>query len=274
MQEDNPDVRYYCQVKEDGDLLDRYNDKNMEDNYSIEPSAGSRDNSAYAKLSDKYAVIYGMDGEIDSFFEIRQGVKGGNAGKKLTLTLPQNTGQVSSKGSEPGRLNLIEILERKGFSREKLERHKYLSMLGNYKALIELPFRAKIEDEFGISLSDYSVREQLQFVNFLSSRTVEEVEKVKGFLNKAENGNGKINRIKSFLSLEMDRDNGQRILEIGEKTDKKDAELVFAKIVELLDWAEREKEALNEELYENKDYEAMAATQKELLRRAHGDSVF
>ncbi|MFH1030516.1 MAG: GNAT family N-acetyltransferase [bacterium] len=250
LQEDDPNFYHECQIYQTEKLLERYNNDELK-KFDIEPLGTSKTHSCYSKLSDKVVAIYGINGEVESAFELER----------------------AKTNKEVKRLTLVEILEKEGFGKDNFDKHEYLAMLGNYKTLIELPFRAKIEDEFGISLSDYSVREQLQFVNFLSSRTVEEVEKIKKFLNNAGNPQGKCDRIKSFLSLEMDRDNGNRILEIGDKFETEDANLVFSKIAEFVSWAEREKEELNEELYKSKDYEAMAATQRELLKRAHSDII-
>lgn len=165
---------------------------------------------------------------------------------------------------QPERLDINEVLESEGFKKENMSEEEYKKMVLTYKTLIELPMREKIEKEFGIELKNFNIREQVQFVNFLSSKTIAEVEKVKEFLNQSENEETKNNRIKSFLSLESDEEMGKKILNIGEKFDIESADAVFAKYAEIINLIQKNKEDL-EALLRNK--KGISDEEKEKITR-------
>lgn len=165
--------------------------------------------------------------------------------QEMSIWLNQRIGNLSDKIREtknvPKRLTLSEILEREGFGKEKMSEEKYNQLLLTYETLIELPMVEKIEQEFGINLEDYSVREQVQFVNFLSTKSVTEVEKVKQFLSQEAGETSKKNRVKTFLSLESGQDIGDKILNLGDQLENQPqtADLLFSEYARLVDSTEQ-----------------------------------
>lgn len=159
--------------------------------------------------------------------------------------------KIKSTKIQPKRLDIEDVLEKEGFKRESMSGVEYEKLILTYKTLIELPMREKIEGEFDIELKNFSIREQVQFVNFLSSKTVEEVERVKRFLNQSKDFEAKNNRIRSFLSLESGEEMGEKILDIGEKLEPENADAIFAKYAEIIDLTEKSRDEL-ENLFKNK----------------------
>lgn len=75
--------------------------------------------------------------------------------------------------------------------------------------------------------------------------------------------------LKCFLSQEFDQNNGQKIIGIGEKLEKIDAQKVFAKISELGDLAQKKDEELASAIYKDNQKEISPSVRGELMRRAH-----
>lgn len=203
--------------------------------------------------------------------------------REMSAWLNQRIGNLSKKIKEtketPERLNISEILEKEGFKKEEMSEEEYNKLLLTYKTLIELPLRASVEKDFEIKLKDYSIREQVQFVNFLSTKTIEEVKRVKDFLNQADDENDKKNRVKSFLSLESGDFSGEDILKIGEEL-KDDPELriiLFSEYAGIVDSAEEKIEEFSKiykevffdkEIDEDKIRESLLREGSELLKKA------
>lgn len=140
--------------------------------------------------------------------------------------------KIQSKKVLTKKLSFQELLKREGLESNLVEDKNFEA---RYRFLLHPVFRKKIEDDFGIELKDFSVRVQVQFLNFLFEKNEEEVKRVIAFL---KNGNG-TDRLKSFLSLEQGgADMGERILAIGEKLPKEAADRVFAKYAEMAEVAE------------------------------------
>ncbi len=193
--------------------------------YDSKEKEQKRNEFSYSKISNKYGVVYTPEGGVDSFFELKEKAGGDNNTEKII----------------PSNLNINDVLENEGFKKENTSEEEYKKMVLTYKTLIELPMREKIENEFGIELKNFNIREQVQFVNFLSSKTIAEVEEVKEFLNQGKSEEAKNNRIKSFLSLESGQEMGNA----------ENADAVFAKYAEIINLAEKNKEEL-EVLLRNK----------------------
>jgi len=163
--------------------------------------------SHYNQLNKEVGVIYNNLFEVDSFFDIKNN-------KRLSLDL---------------------ILEREGYSVANNSPKDLEKIKLTYKTLIGLPLRDRIEEEFGLDLSNFSTREQLQFINFISSENINEIDRTKKFISGSSSSAGKDNRFISFLSLETDNGIGKKIIEIGEKFSKnpESADLLFLKYAEL-----------------------------------------
>ncbi|MFH1030075.1 MAG: hypothetical protein V1770_02340 [bacterium] len=166
--------------------------------------------------------------------------------------------KIKDKKIAPERLSLDEILEKEGFKKDEINKEQYEKILLAYKFLIELPTREKIEKIFKIELNHFNIREQMQFLNFISSKTEKEVEEVKEFLNQSKNSETKHNRIKSFLSLEAGEEMGEKILSIGKKFgyNQKAADSCFTEYSRIIDGANKTAEELcemyNEMIFEKK----------------------
>lgn len=166
-----------------------------------------RERMIYSAVSKETGAIYNSNGEVDSFFDIESGK----------------------------RLNLKKVLENDGFVETENNKEESQQKMTTYKILMQVTLRYKIEEEFKIELDNFSVREQLQFINFISSKSVAEVEHVKKFISGANTQADKNNRFISFLSLESDNGMGDKIIEIGDKLNirSKSADLLFAKYARL-----------------------------------------
>lgn len=241
----------------DRDLLDKYSDISDK---KVEPmdfrpiqSRFAKERElpyyAYNKISKKYGVIYNNRGGIDSFFELLKN----NEAEEL----------------EQKRISIDEILKKEGFSKNSIEPQEYEKIVITYKVLIKPSMRNKIENEFGIKIKEFSIREQIQFVNFLSSKKIEEIERIKQFSDSLEGKDQKNNFIKSFLSLELDRNNGDKIIEIAQKLEKMEAQKVFEKIAELGDLAQKKDEELANIIFKDDSKEISSSVRSELMRRAH-----
>ncbi|MCK5476181.1 MAG: hypothetical protein KAI71_06410 [Candidatus Pacebacteria bacterium] len=220
-----------------------YDNKDLRENYDIisygaEGAYNEKEiiaASCYSRISEKYGALYNYNGTIDSVFELDK----------------EDIEKKDSEEIQPKKLNVNEILEKEEFKKENMSEEEYEKMILTYKTLIELPMREKIENEFDIELNSFNIREQVQFVNFLSSKSVKETMEVKEFLNQGQNKEAKNNRIKAFLSLESGEEMGEKILNIGDKLDFRNADAIFAKYVEIISLTEKSKEEL-ENLFKNR----------------------
>ncbi len=184
--------------------------------------------SIYTKTSPKYATIYNPYGKVDSFFEINS--------------------------DEKENLRVEDLIEKEGVSfwKEKSEDEQEM-IINNYKNMLDVDFKEDIEKSFNIKLEDFSFREQLQFVNFLSFKSISEVEELKGFLNKGDDIS-KHNRIKTFLSLEQNNEIGEHILNIGNNVEEINADLIFSKYSEIADIAENVHKNLEDLFKKDKNF--------------------
>lgn len=161
----------------------------------------------YSRLNDNFGVIYNNAFEVDSFFDL-------NSGERVSLDF---------------------ILNKEGFVSSEENPEAIIDIKTSYKNFISLPLRERVEDDFGVNLSEFNVREQLQFLNFVSSKSIEEVERVKNFMFQSQNDASRKDRFVSFLSMEQDKDMGEKILYLGDKFSKKPEalNLLFSKYSEL-----------------------------------------
>ena len=98
----------------------------------------------------------------------------------------------------------------------------------------------------GTQLNNLSFKEQGWFLIYFNQASSEKKEQLRNFVGKYQEKG-----IKSFLSLETDQKLGDKIVELGEKLDKDSGRIVFHKISELVDLAEKEKEELREMFLKN-----------------------
>ncbi len=203
-------------------------------------------------ISDRYGIVYSTGFHTEFFFERDPNIE---------------KSETSKEKKRVEKLTVEDVLRKEGLSEtganaeQRLRDQAYL-----YSILVQPAFRKRIEDDFGIELKDFSVRVQVQFLNFLFEKNEEEVGRVKKFLqsemyfgnspfgSKSERADlvrqwrregdldlrrkERTDRLKSFLSLEQGgADMGEKILAIGEKLPKEAADTVFAKYAEMADRA-------------------------------------
>lgn len=103
----------------------------------------------------------------------------------------------------------------------------------NYRYLMSLGMRKRIEDDFSIKMEDMSMWEQRNFLSFLERMPKNKVEKLQKFTNNfGQDG------IKTFLSLEHGVEMVDVILEIGESEKGKErAQLIFQDYARTVDFA-------------------------------------
>jgi hypothetical protein len=230
----DPRLKYpadYKTLKAGEDLESDYNIKPLveaEDQYKLKIIEG---HCFYRKASEKYGVIYEPDGKVNSFFVLN----------------PEATQKARAeyKRIEPQRISLDEILNREGFMKQNTEEgeREYRNLTRNYLALLELPLKVTIENYLKVKIDSLSVREQLQFLKLLSTKTPREMIGVGDFLNKSQDDKGKINRMKSFLSLEFNHEEGEsvNIMKIdSDPTIKEETkEKLFENYAQLVDESEK-----------------------------------
>ena len=162
------------------------------------------------------------------------------------------------------RLNLLRVLEEINIESseyfELLDFHDWKEFSGvefdlknkslnsdNFETLfqhLEKPeMRMSIEDKFGISLREIQFVFHKYLLKFLCEKSELFIEKFKDFLDLSKDYDSRINRIKSFLSLdESGEDFGEKILELGES---ERADEIFKIYADLIDKTENIREELN-----------------------------
>lgn len=132
----------------------------------------------------------------------------------------------------PANLDEREILQAEGLKTDGRE-----ITVALYHSIMELPMRHSIEDRFGIKLADFSVREQMQFVTHLYSKSDAEVLEMAEILSTPpESGQTETvgNRYRSFLSLENDQAMGEVIMSIARTLPREISDRIFAKYAEIV----------------------------------------
>lgn len=186
-----------------------------------------------SRISPFYGVIYNFEGDVDSFFD--------------------------ASGITPKNLRIEEVLRQSGYVNfDSLSLLEQEALVETYKSLINVNFRNRIEEEFSIKLNQFSIRQQVQFVSYLSTKSIEEMKQIKEFFKRRKSNE---NYLKSFLSLEIDKQDGNRILQIGEL---EKSEKVQAKIAEIIDKVEEDLSQLTSQ--ENTDFNCIRL---EILKKAH-----
>lgn len=204
-----------------------------------------RESCIYSRVSPEYGCVYDQNEELDTFFPLSELQEG----EKMT----------------PERIDVNEVFHREGISLEDIGEDRYRVLLEDYQFLLSPFIRRVVESSFGVELSNFSVRTQVQFLEFLSKKNDSEAYNVATFL---KNGNSE-NRLKSFLSLEQGGEEmGDVILSIGKKLPKEAADMVFAKYTELVDGTRSLEKTLSQYYPEQNHEEHVRSIGKQLLDRA------
>jgi len=102
------------------------------------------------------------------------------------------------------------------------------SNIRDFRFLLSLPVRKQVERDFGIKLSRIDLPVQVQFLNFLKSKTVPEVERVADFCKKFGQ-----DAFTAFLSLDYSPDMGGKILALESVQDKQTTKTILAKFAKI-----------------------------------------
>lgn len=102
--------------------------------------------------------------------------------------------------------------------------------LYNYFYFTNLSVRKKVGDDFGIDIGELNFSTQRYFLDFLETRSVENVQELQKFVRKF----GK-NGMQTFLSCEFGLENGEKIIEMGNNKNlsEESAKAIFAKYGEI-----------------------------------------
>lgn len=125
-----------------------------------------------------------------------------------------------------------------------------------YQAMMSTRMRTFLEDYFHVSLADFSLNTQAQFLRFVSHASEAKIAKVKDFLNQGNNQKAKTERFTTFLSLEYGQDMGEKILKIAEILGEESARAIFAKYSEIVNASENILDYLKEQYGGDKGYHA------------------
>lgn len=134
----------------------------------------------------------------------------------------------------------------------------------NYRFMASPQFRDKIEQELGVNLSELDFKYQFYFLQAAINRTNADFKEFKNYLEASDN---KKDRIKSFLTLEADSENGQKLLEIAEKIDSEVADKIFSKIAEISDLAVKKDKELSDLIYKDRSEKLPENIHLELLNK-------
>jgi len=233
-------------IKNNFNLREKYDEADLREKYEIIPLTAeiahdkeeAINYSVYGRLNDKFGVIYTRDGRPDTFFRLS--------------SRPGRSKEVLNNKIKPEKISIAQMLAEEGYQ-ETDGKQDFKRMASSYRTLISLPYRYNIEQEFGIDIKHFSLREQMQFIDFLSIKSIAEVEKIKKFLDEGGSQFNKNNRIKSFLSLESGKFSGDDIIMIEEsfKDDPGLANKLFAVYASLVDRTAITKDELSE-IFKNK----------------------
>ena len=133
-----------------------------------------------------------------------------------------------------------------------------------YSFLVGSDFRIFIEEDFGISLSKLSLKEQFYLFKYFQDQTQISINKVKQF-SKSYNESG----LKTFFSLAYGgKEIGDKILEIGEKLPEGTTRMIFTKYGEIIDVADKAEEEIKK-LYEKENVspKVLSSVKEHLLKK-------
>jgi len=127
-----------------------------------------------------------------------------------------------------------------------------------FKTSSSLGFRSYIQETLAIDLSTVNIKNQLYFLNFIQGKTEEELSRFREFIKKSKDEQGKVNKLKTFLSIEQGgKEMGDKILALGKKLPEDIAHKVFGKYAEIIDQADALEDFIrnnfSKDLLENND---------------------
>lgn len=147
---------------------------------------------------------------------------------------------------------------------QKQEREKILEEFKEKYFSTYLDKSGEFYKKTGVAFNNLGFKEQGMFLNFVSQANEEDKNRALGFIKKhKENG------FTAFLTMQADLDDGEKIIQIGEKIEEKKAEKIFALISNYLKWVEKKNEEISEEFFNNKNNQDFISFREKLLKKAH-----
>lgn len=198
------------------DLKKKFHSPEMENSYGVKKDSHSH---TYAKLwpssttflnkvSPDFGALYTELGEVHCFFQLD----------------PNANPNIKKKVSK---IDLTDILREEGLLSENETVNEELEE--SYLFLLQPRYKEMIEKEIGISLENFSIRNQVQILSFLLNKTDPEIQRVFTFLNNTPILENKIHRLTSFLSLEQGGNKmGEDLLTITEYLSQEDSDSLFS----------------------------------------------
>ncbi|MFA5776968.1 MAG: GNAT family N-acetyltransferase [Parcubacteria group bacterium] len=137
-----------------------------------------------------------------------------------------------------------------------------MSLLGDYNFLKEISL--EFAEKAGIGIHDVLTWREQQWLNVAAYKlkTLGKFDQLLDFV-KHYQGNG----LRAFLSCEFDINNAQKIVAIGEELSFEDASLIFSKISELVDLAEKKKADLERLFFKDGEARNVSGMKFEMLQR-------
>ena len=152
--------------------------------------------------------------------------------------LVENIAKRTANLPEPKLANVDTIIDQ---SIKDYSSYEYLDAK-NALAVLNFSSIRYLKESLDLDMSLISFREFFSLFVFLKNQKHGEgYTKLKRLIGSVSDPEEKMNRVKSFLCLEIDKRNGEKIIEIGDKLSQNKSCSVFNKIAKLVDLVEKEK---------------------------------
>lgn len=184
--------------------------------------------------SERYGVKYNEEGEIKFFFQIQN-----------NETKPEE---------------LKNILQKEGLISKKDVVSDLPDLITIYKKLLEPNFRKIIETDLGVSLAELSIRSQIQLINFLAGRSIENMGQVQKFCQDFGRSG-----LQTFLACEYDLNLGDKILEMAEQNEQGEVKKLFVAYSKLTNQSKNYGKIFQNEKVATETDEAIMRRAKDLL---------
>ncbi|MCB9805767.1 hypothetical protein H6775_01240 [Candidatus Nomurabacteria bacterium] len=129
--------------------------------------------------------------------------------------------------------------------------------IADYTVLTKDMMRKAISEEFDIDITDFDLREQFYFLKFIKEQEAKDMEYVRTFVRKFKEVG-----LRTFLSLQHNRDLGKEIIIIGHELPQADAQAIFEKYSEIVDVANE----VENYIYENVQADDVSEEQVATIR--------
>lgn len=178
-------------------------------------------------ITNGLGVQYDTWGNVNSVFELSNG---------------QPEKQISPW--EGGRKLLTDKIDQELRGISQITEQRKNALLNDFYGTLDIQTSYRLETDFNIHLEKLSLRERVQFINFLKIKTHKEVDKVIEFLKFTEQDKT-YHRLKAFLALEAEPELGEVILKLGEHPQ---ADEIFERFAQIMEIFEKQEELLREQI--------------------------